>query len=91
MEGFFDGANIIAEAMAFATTAPAQKIPAEALVPPFEPVSVKEITQAEGVVIGESASIPTSNLLGCPLTGCKGWIFIGCHPILYSQFCHPRA
>ena len=44
MEGFFDGANIIAEAMAFATTAPAQKIPAEALVPPIEPVSAKEIT-----------------------------------------------
>ena len=61
MEGFFDGADIIAEAMAFAIAVSAQGVPVEALVPPSKPVSTKEITQAEGVAIGESTPIPTSD------------------------------
>jgi len=61
MEGFFDGTDIIAEAMASAIAAAAQGVPVEALVPPSEPVFTKEITQAEGVAIGESTPIPTSD------------------------------
>ncbi|KAL0001492.1 hypothetical protein SO802_015273 [Lithocarpus litseifolius] len=42
MEGFFDEADVMAEAMASASTATAQGAPAKTLAPPFEPVSTKE-------------------------------------------------
>ena len=55
MEGFFDGVDIVAEAIAFASTA-AQGAPVEALIPPPKPVPTEESIQAERV--GESIPIP---------------------------------
>ena len=44
IEGFFDGVNVVAKAMAPASTATAQGAPAEARVPPSELVSTEEST-----------------------------------------------
>ena len=44
IEGFFDGANVVAKAMASASTATAQGAPAESRVPPSELVSTEEST-----------------------------------------------
>ena len=55
MEGFFDGADIVAEVMASAFAA-TQGAPVEAPIPPPKPVSVEESTQTERV--GESVLIP---------------------------------
>lgn len=59
IEGFFDGADAVAEAMASASIATTQKALTEALVPPFEHVSAEESTHVERVIIGESVPIPT--------------------------------
>jgi len=58
MEGFFDEANDVVEAMASSSAVAAQGAPAKALVPPSEPIFAKESTQAERVVTVESAPIP---------------------------------
>ena len=50
MEGFFDGPNAVAEAMASASAATEYRAPAEASIPPFEPIFAEEGTQAERVV-----------------------------------------
>ena len=44
MERFFDGADAMTEAMAFASTIVAQGVPTEALVSPSEPISVEDST-----------------------------------------------
>ena len=48
MEGFFDGADSVAEAIAF-TSATAQGVPTEASIPSPKPITVEESTQAERV------------------------------------------
>ena len=48
MEGFFDGADSVAEAIAF-TSATAQGVPTEASIPSPKPIIVEESTQAERV------------------------------------------
>ena len=58
MEGFFDRADTIAEAMASAFAATAQGAPAKTLIPLFELISVEESTQVEKFVTGESPLIP---------------------------------
>lgn len=60
MEGFFDGADAVAKAMASDFAATAQGAPIEAPNPPFEPVSTEERTQVERVATEESAPIPTN-------------------------------
>ena len=62
MEGFFDGADVVAKVMASASAAVVQRVVAESLVPPLKPILVKESTQAERVVNGESTSIPVKIL-----------------------------
>lgn len=61
MKDFFDGADIVAKAMASAT-ATTQGAPAEAPIPPSKLVLVEESTQAErvGESVPISAKIPTS-------------------------------
>ena len=49
MEGFFDEANVVAEAMTFATPAAAQGVPAETPTLSIEPMPVDEGAQTEGV------------------------------------------
>ena len=49
----------MAEAMAFASAATTQEAPTKAPVPPSKPISTKESTQVEKVVIGESTPILT--------------------------------
>ena len=44
IEGFFDGANVVAKAMASASAATAQGAPVEAQVPSSKPVSTEEST-----------------------------------------------
>ena len=48
MEGFFNGADDIAKAIASALTAATQGVPAEALVPPSEPITVGKYLGQEG-------------------------------------------
>ena len=48
MEGFFDGANDIAKAMASALTAATQGVPTEAPIPPFEPIIAGKYLGQEG-------------------------------------------
>ena len=48
MEGFFDGVDIVAEAMAF-TFVVALGVPVEASIPSPKPIPVEENTQAERV------------------------------------------
>ena len=55
MKGFFDRADVVAEAMASAF-AVAQEAPTEAPIPPPKPISIKESTQTERV--GEFVPIP---------------------------------
>lgn len=55
MEGFFDGADIIAEAMASAMVAATREVLAEALVPLSRPIFAEEGVFIRGKVIGESA------------------------------------
>ena len=55
MEGFFDGVDIVVEAMASVSIA-AQGAPTEAPIPPPKPVLVEESAYAKRV--GESAPIP---------------------------------
>ena len=49
MEGFFDGADVVAEAMAFASLAIAQGVPVESPIPSTEPVPIDEGTHTERV------------------------------------------
>ena len=58
MESFFDGADVIAEAMASATIATTKEIPVKALVPLSRLVSAEQSTPVVGEAIGES--IPVS-------------------------------
>ena len=55
LEGFFDGADTVAEAMASTSTA-AKGAPDKAPIPPTKLVPIKESTQAERV--GKSIPIP---------------------------------
>ena len=55
MKGFFDGADIITEAMAFATVAAMREVLVEALVPLSRPIFAEEGVFIRGKVIGESA------------------------------------
>ena len=48
MEGFFNGADDIAKAIASALTAATQGVPAEAPVPPSEPITVGKYLGQEG-------------------------------------------
>ena len=57
IKGFFDGEDVVAKAVASASTAAAQGAPAEALVPLFETILAEESTQAKRAISGESASI----------------------------------
>ena len=57
MEGFFDEANVVAEALTSATPAATQEVPTETPTPSAEPMPVDEGTQTEGV--SEPAPIPT--------------------------------
>ena len=57
MEGFFDGVDVVAEAMASASGATAQRAPAETLISPSEAIPAEESTQAERTLSGESAPI----------------------------------
>ena len=57
IEGFFDGADVVAEAMASATPATAQGVPVETPIPSTKSGPVEEGAQIEGV--NEPASIPT--------------------------------
>lgn len=59
MEGFFESANTVAEAMTFASIVATQGALAKALVSPFEPILMEESTKAEKVVSSESSPIPT--------------------------------
>lgn len=56
VEGFFNGVYVVADAMAFTTTA-AQGIPTKAPIPPSESNPTEEGTPTKGVVIGESVLI----------------------------------
>ena len=56
MEGFFDEADVMAEAMSSTSTA-TQGAPAEAPIPPPNPVPIEKSTQAER--LGEFVPIPT--------------------------------
>ena len=60
MEGFFDEADVMVEAMAFAS-AVAQGTPIKAPIPPPKPISVEESTQTErvGKFIPILAEVPT--------------------------------
>lgn len=58
MEDFFDGADAMAKAMAYASAVATQGAPTKAPIPPSEPIFVKEGTQAEKVVTKESAPTP---------------------------------
>ena len=55
MEGFFDGADIIAEAMASTMVAATREVLVEALVPLSGPVFAEEGVSIGGKVIDESA------------------------------------
>ena len=59
IEGFFDGAEAMAETMASASIATAQGALTKALVPPSKPISIEESTQAKKVAIEEFAPITT--------------------------------
>ena len=48
MEGFFDGADDIAKAMASALTVATQGVPTEAPIPPFEPIIAGKYLGQEG-------------------------------------------
>ena len=56
IEGFFDGANMVAEFMASTTSTAAQGVPAKTLIPSAEPIPVDEGTHTERV--SEPALIP---------------------------------
>ena len=62
MESFFDGADVMAEAMAFAFAAVVQGALAKVLIPPSKLVLTEESTQAKRAVSGESVSIPAEIL-----------------------------
>ena len=48
MEGFFDGADDIAKAMASALTVATQGVPTEAPIPPFKPIIAGKYLGQEG-------------------------------------------
>jgi len=54
MESFFDDADVVVGAMAFAIVATTKEIPVKAPVPSSGPVSTKESTHVVGEAIGES-------------------------------------
>lgn len=58
MEGFFDGTDIVAEAMVSSSAIVAQRALAETRVPPFEPILIEASSQAKKTVNGESAPDP---------------------------------
>lgn len=51
MEGFFNRANVMVEAMASAFAATTQEAPAKALIPPSEPIPAEESTYARKVLV----------------------------------------
>ena len=53
LKGFFDGADVIAEAMASATTATTKEVSVEVPIPPSRPILAKEGTPIEEDLIGE--------------------------------------
>ena len=58
IEGFFDGLDVVAEAMASTSVAAAQGAPVEASVPPSKPIPAEESTQTERAVSSRIAPIP---------------------------------
>ena len=61
MEGFFDGAEVVAKAMAIATLATTQAVPAETSIPSTEPVPVDEGTHTERVTLQKGATPPAAS------------------------------
>ena len=67
MEGFFDGANIIAEAMASAIVAATMEVFAKSSIPSSKLISAEEDVSVEKKVVGES--IPISAEFSTPSKG----------------------